>query len=504
MQSGGPPMKHRETVIVIGGGIAGIAVALRLAENGFPVTVIEKRDLLGGRASSFPLREADRSDTESSAEGDSPGAGDGAAAFVDNCQHVLMRCCVNLLDFYERIGAKDAVQFYDHFSFVDTQDRWSTLGASRWLPAPLHLLPSLFRFRSMTPLDKLSIAYGMARMVRLSAREQQDHQSTFGTWLRRNWQTPNAVECFWRPVIVSALNEEPDNTAAAYAFQLFRQAFLRSRHAYEMGLPKMGLAEIYSTTGIRALEEKGVRVEQGLRVGRIVIENGKAAGVCIGEEFHPAGVVVSAVPHHAVNNMLDDGARALAPFKDLSSIGTSPITGIHLWFDRPVTDLPHVALLGREMQWIFTKNEDFGTTSASSPPAGPGATGSYLGLVVSASRNLTGRSQAEIIAEALAAVHAVFPRSREAQLVRQVVIREKKATFSPGPGVERLRPAPRTPISGLYLAGDWIRTGWPATMEGAVRGGYLAAEAILHDHGMEADLLCPELPADLLPRLLGL
>lgn len=501
MQPGSPSVKAGETVLVIGGGIAGIAAALRLAERNFDVSLIEKRDLLGGRASSFPLREAGRLDTESSAEGDNPATGEGAGAFVDNCQHVLMRCCVNLLDFYERIGANDAVQFYDHFSFVDTQDRWSTLGASRWLPAPLHLLPSLFRFRSMNALDKLSIAYGMAQMSRLGPRQREDHETTFGTWLRQHWQTPNAVECFWRPVIVSALNEEPDNTAAAYAFQLFRQAFLRSRHAYEMGLPRMGLAEIYSTTGVRALEDRGVKVRPGLRVGRVVVEEGRVTGVIIGEAFTPASIVVSAVPHHAVSGILDDHTRELSPFKELSSIGTSPITGIHLWFDRPVTDMPHVALLGREMQWIFTKNDNFGVTTS---PAQAPTIGSYLGLVVSASRNLTGRSQAEIITEALEAVHAVFPRSREAKLVRQVVIREKKATFSPAPGVERLRPTARTPIAGLYLAGDWIQTGWPATMEGAVRGGYLAAQAILQDHNIDAHLLCPELSADLLPRLLGL
>lgn len=212
--------------------------------------------------------------------------------------------------------------------------------------------------------------------------------------------------------------------------------------------------------------------------------------------------MVSAVPQHTLPGLLDPEIRNRAPFLDLASFETSPITGIHLWFDRSVTDCPHVALLGREMQWIFAKHvQNLQNSPERSPQSQPG---SYLGLVVSASRGLTSRTREEIIGMALDAVHDVFPASREARVIRGVVIREPRATFSPCPGAEALRPPARTPIQGLYLAGDWTRTRWPATMEGAVRGGYLAAEAILRDDGQEASLLCPEMPPDTLPRLLGL
>jgi len=446
---------------------------------------------------------------------------------VDNCQHVLMRCCVNLLDFYERIGAAGTIDFYYSFRFVDRQGRWSTLSASRWLPAPLHLIPSLLRFRSMTGLDKITIAIAMVRLARLKPADLQDYKTTFGDWLRRVGQTPNSIECFWRPVVVSALNEEPDRTAAAYAFQLFREAFLRSRRAFEMGLPRVELADLYSGAGGAALARLGVEVRCGERVSRILIEEGRAVGVCVDEERIPAEIVISAVPYHALPALLDEKTRSQPPFSRLSEFESSPITGVHLWFDRSVTDLPHAALLGREMQWIFNKDgaptedkgrrtEDEGKHPRSrnpipdTPDLIPNTQdlsptrGSYLGLLVSASRGLTSRTRDEIVAMAMEATQAVFPAAREARLIRALVIREKRATFSPQPGAEALRPDASTGVAGLYLAGDWTRTGWPATMEGAVRGGYLAAEQILHDSGQSVSLLAPEPPADLIPRLMGL
>ena len=482
-QRGVRGMKQQERVIVVGGGIGGLAAALRLAEYGQQVTLLERRSLLGGRASSFPIRGERSGTTPGTAPDD----------LVDNCQHVLMRCCVNLLDFYNRIGAADAVKFSSQFSFVDTAGQWSSLEASPWLPAPFHLIPSLLRFRSMSVMDKLSIAYGMARLMILQPRDLQSYESTFGEWLKQSRQTRGAIECFWRPVIVSALNEEPERTAAPYGFQLFREAFLRNRRAYEMGLPTKGLAHIYSEAGMNALRRKQVDVRMEERVERICVEQGKAAGVVAGGRFRPSSTVVSAVPQHVLPGLLDPQSLALAPFCHLGRFDTSPITGVHLWFDVPVADTPHAALLGREMQWIFVKDGH-----------GDCPEGSCVGLVVSASRSLTGRPKAEIVALALKAVHDVFPRSRKARLVRDVVIREPNATFSPAPGIEKFRPHSRTAIEGLYVAGDWIRTGWPATMEGAVRGGYLAAEAVLQDAGQSVRLLAEEMPADWMPKRMGL
>ena len=515
-------MANEQRVVIIGGGIAGLAAALRLADNGCKVAIVEKRAMLGGRASSLPLRADGSGDADVAVEAGAESAvqppggvsarvtsgsiGATTAAepeMVDNCQHVLMRCCVNLLDFYKRIGAANSVEFSDHFTFVDRKNRWSTLSASAWLPAPFHLLPSLLAFGSMNPIDKLSIAYGMVRLIRLSPEQRDNHKTSFLKWLQRNLQTPNAIESFWRPIVVSALNEEPGNTAAAYGFQLFREAFLRTRRGYEMGLPRVTLSEIYSGSGGAALKKKGVQIHPGERVSRIVVEDGRVAGICLNDSYVliATDIVVSAVPHHVLPALLDTQTRLMPPFRDLSDLETSPITGVHLWFDRSITDVPHVALLGREMQWIFNKGAN-GTGNGKG--RGKAGQGSYLGLVVSASRSLTDRPKAEIVAMALDAIHNVFPDSRSAALVRELVIREKRATFSPSPKAEALRPSQRSPIKGLYLCGDWTQTGWPATMEGAVRSGYLAAESVLHDAGKDVKLLAEEPKADLIPRLLGL
>lgn len=510
-------MADRPDVIVVGGGIAGLAAALRLSEHGLAVTLVERREVLGGRASSFKVRPGNGDETngvispanrsKDAAHEQDRNADSGAVEWVDNCQHVLMRCCVNLLDFYRRIGAEEDIEFYDRFLFVDQLNRRSTLSASRWLPAPLHLIPSLLRFRSMDAADKLGISYGMFRLLTLPRERLNDHTLSFSDWLRQNRQTQNAVECFWRPVVVSALNEEPETTAAPYAFQLFRRAFLSNRRAFEMGLPAAELADIYSRAGGAALTASGAVLLTGRRVTRVLVQDGATHGVVMGDDTIEAGAVILAVPPHVLPTVLDADVREQSWCRALSGLQSSPITGIHLWFDRPVADHPHVALLGREMQWIFSKDWRQPKRNTAADLQGnttPVSGGGYLGLVVSASRSLTGQSQAEILKMAMEAVHAVFPRSRSATVVREAVIREPRATFSPRPGAEALRPPAATPVKGLYLAGDWTQTGWPATMEGAVRGGYLAAQSLLADRGVEVSLLCPEMDSDRLPALLGL
>ncbi|MCA1594916.1 MAG: FAD-dependent oxidoreductase, partial [Chloroflexi bacterium] len=302
-------------VVVVGGGIAGLSTALRLSEHGLAVTLVERREVLGGRASSFRLRAGDEDSpghahprsngTEEPANHQAPAGGDGSAEWVDNCQHVLMRCCVNLLDLYRRIGAEDDIEFYDRFLFVDPQGRRSTLSASRWLPAPLHLIPSLLRFQSMGAADKWGISFAMFRLLMIGREQLNDHTVSFGEWLRQTRQTRNAVECFWRPVVVSALNEEPETTAAPYAFQLFRRAFLSNRRAFEMGLPAGELADIYSRAGGAALAANDVRVISGRRVSNVLIRQGITCGVIVGEDTIEAGAVVIAAPPHVVPSLLD-------------------------------------------------------------------------------------------------------------------------------------------------------------------------------------------------------
>jgi zeta-carotene desaturase len=407
-----------------------MASAAALGSAGWDIDLFEARPFLGGRATSYRLP-----------------SGDSATTPIDNCQHILLRCCVNLLDFYERMGVAGRIRFHRQFHFLEPGGRCSTLRAGR-LPAPLHFAGSFARLRFLGAADKLSVARGLVALGRERTRRRDLDRITMLEWLRQKRQTPGAIQRFWRPVLLSAVNDEPARIAARWGFQVFWLGFLSSATACEMGIPEVPLADLYGRF-------EQARVHLGAPVERIVVESGRVAGVLVAGELRGADAYVLAVPFERV--------AALAPELDLdlSRFEHVPITGIHLWFDRRVTGLPHAALLDRTIQWFFDKGE-----------------GRYLQLVVSASRDLAGMSRADVIALALGELGEFLPAVREAQLERAHVVKEARATFSARPGLDAARPEPETRFPNLFLAGDWTRTGWPATMEGAVRSGYRAAEAV--------------------------
>jgi zeta-carotene desaturase len=427
------------SVIIIGGGLAGLSAAAALGDAGFRVELFESRPFPGGRATSYPV------------------PGGPPEELIDNCQHVLLRCCVNLLDFYRRMGVADRIRFHREFYFVEPGGRVSTLARGR-LPAPFHLAGAFARLACLGAGDKLAIARAM-RAIRGERESRTDlDRISMLEWLREKNQPARAIARFWRPVLVSAINEELDRMAARHGFQVFWLGFLTRADAYEMGLAAVPLRELYD---ISAWQRQG-RVKVCLRcpVERIEIADGAAGAVLAGGERHTADFYISAVPFARVSDIAPE--LGIPP----TLLEHSPITGIHLWFDRPVTDLPHATLLDRTIQWMFNKGG-----------------GRYLQLVVSASRDLQETSRAGVISLALAELREFFPRAAGARLERAQVIKELRATFSAAPGTEDLRPGPRTSVRNLFLAGDWTRSGWPATMEGAVRSGYLAAEAVVQGAG---------------------
>jgi predicted NAD/FAD-dependent oxidoreductase len=257
---------------------------------------------------------------------------------------------------------------------------------------------------------------------------------------------------------VSAVNEELDRMAAVHGLQVFYLGFLARADAYEMGVPSIPLRELYSERAWAGYPN--VKIVERAPVERVAIENGRASGIIINRTHLQADACILAVPFERLSAISPELAI------DFTGFTHSPITGIHLWFDRAVTDLPHATLLDRTIQWMFNKQE-----------------GRHIQLVVSASRQLTNMGRKEIIELVLEELKEFFPRSAEAKLERAHVVKEVRATFSAAPGIEPLRPVAKTPIAGLFLAGDWTCTGWPATMEGAVRSGYLAAEAITESLG---------------------
>ncbi|MGA8010806.1 MAG: hydroxysqualene dehydroxylase HpnE [Candidatus Acidiferrales bacterium] len=460
-----------QCVLVIGGGLAGLASAVALAEAGLEVRLLEKRPHLGGRATSYTLPDG----TE-----------------VDNCQHVTLGCCTNLADFYRRSGAGGKIRFYDKLYFVDRKGRRSTMEASK-LPPPLHMAPSFLFFDALSFADKRGIAKALLGIAWSGGRPSGIDSISMLEWLHQMKQTPGAIERFWRVVLVSALDEELARTDARYGIDVFWKAFLGSRGGYRVGIPSVPLGELYE--GCReAIARRGgpVRLRSGVR--EIRVREGRFAGAMLedGSEVSADACVV-AVPHNVLLGLLPkEFGEPGGTLEGLRNIRSSPITGVHFWFDRPVMKEPFLTLLDHTTQWVFNKTLLYGET---------GARGQYLQLVISASYDLVPRSRQEIIDLCRRELADILPASSEAQLEKATVIKEISATFSPEPGVDRWRPSQKTEVANLFLAGDWTRTGWPSTMEGAVRSGYMAAEAVLAAFGRPQEFLQPDLPFEGLSKI---
>lgn len=436
-------------VLVLGGGLAGLATAAALGHSGHRVTVLEARAYLGGRATSYPL------------------PGGKADEVIDNSQHILLKCCVNLLDFYRRLGVAGEIHFHKEFYFIEPGGRTSVMRAGV-LPKPLHFAESFATLKFLSLADKLVIGRAMLA-IQMERHSRRDLDSiTMLDWLREKGQTPRAIQRFWRQILVSAINEELDRMAASHGFQVFYLGFLAAADSYQMGVPAVPLGELYSPEAWRNVPNVEIRFRTP--VASIRFESDRVVAVDIGAEWLQADHYVSALPFEKLAPLAPELGIDFSPFTH------SPITGVHLWFDRPVTDLPHGTLLDRTIHWFFNKDG-----------------GRYIQLVISASRSLTDMPRAEVIELALRELREFLPDSRDAQILQSHVVKEVRATFSAATGLELQRPEARTRFANFTLAGDWTRSGWPATMEGAVRSGYKAAEAAAEALGQPHDYLLPDI-----------
>ncbi len=460
--------RQRQTVAIIGGGLAGLSAGSALADAGYQVDVFERRPYLGGRASSYEL----------------PGTGE----VVDNCQHVLLGCCTNLIDFYRRLGVEQQIRWYDEITFILPGGKSSTLKPGM-LPAPFHAAPSFLASSVLDLNDKLAIARAMMAMTRTLPNDDGEN---FQAWLERHGQTRQAIDRFWAPVLVSALNEELDRMSVHYGALVFRDSFLKSAEAGRMGVPAVPLSQLYGTAA-DYIEARGGKVHLRAAVDSIE-SDGNNVRLQVGGEEVRADYAILATPFNAVEKLLPDSPEMKALRNQARSFESSPITGIHLWFDREITPLEHAVLLDRTIQWMFHKSRILATRKDSEQ------SGSYLELVVSSSKTLVDKPRGEIIDLAVRELAEFFPNVRDAKLLKATVIKEIHATFSPSPGSDAFRPSHTTPWPRLLLAGDWTATGWPATMEGAVRSGYGAAEMLT---GAAGKFVVPDLPAKGLMRLFG-
>ncbi len=422
---------------MIGGGLAGMAAAARLAEAGLAVTLIERRKLLGGRATSF----------EDQATGQ----------LLDNCQHVLLGCCTELIDFYRRLGVEQSIEWFDRIFFADETGRRSLLRAGP-LPAPLHLAGSMLRFGLLSLDEKLEIARLMSviRLMNESDAIAAD-QLTFHDWLADHHQSPSTIARFWNVIITSALNADVREVGVRYALQVFQKGFLADRRGYVMGVPHVPLAKLYE----RAIADQ---VLTGTRVtGMRPMRNGWSVDMATSQPLVVDAVILATAPD-AARRLLEPLPTMRPLAEQISQFTYRTILGMHLFFDQPVMTEPHLALIGTELQWLFRKDAD----------------GRHIHGVISAATQQSDESTHTLECRLLGEIHRLLPRSAQARLLNSRIVREKRATWSPRPGIDRLRPSQITPLPNLYLAGDYTQTGWPATMEGAVRSGYLAATALLN------------------------
>jgi hydroxysqualene dehydroxylase len=479
-----------KSVAIVGGGLAGIAAAIRLCEADGNVTLIETRKKLGGRATSFiDPRTGER---------------------LDNCQHVLMGCCTNLIDLYDRLGVLDLIEWHRtlYWTAPGRNGEYDMMQAGL-LPAPMHFTRSFQKMRIFSREDKRAIARAMWRLIRMGQGGRHEWRNrTFAEFLRETKQTPNAMEGFWNTVIVSACNLPIDRVGAEPAMQVFQEGFLANKWSYTMGLASVPLLELYDPA-VEFIASRGGRILLGASARSIGFDGRRVTGVVTGDEVIETGSVISAVPFDRLDKLISPSMREVdARLQKLHEINVSPILGVHLRFDQMVMDLPHLVLansavsLSRDApaersftaQWLFNKGVDEDGRQ-------------HIHAVVSAADELMPLKEEEIVERIVADIHRALPKSTGLQPSSARSVKEKRATFAALPGVDDVRPtaAPGTVglkgggIMNLYLAGDWCDTGWPATMEGAVRSGYAAAGAILGEK-----LVVEDVPPGLFAAVLGL
>lgn len=460
------------SITVVGGGLAGIAAACALADAGYRVQLLERRPYLGGRASSY----------------EHPGTGE----TIDNCQHVLIGRCTALLDLYRRLGVQDRIRWYNRFTFLTPGGEASIIEPGR-LPAPFHSSVSFLRAPAFSLVDKIAIARGLAHFLR---GIPPDTSENFAAWLHRHGQTQRAIDRFWKPVLVSALNEDLDRISVHYAAKVFRESFLLSPESGRMGIPSIPLSELYNQA-IGYIRQRGGEVCLRTNVDGIRPTGDGWEVTASGRSFSSHAVIL-ALSFEAIAALLPtlpENQSGAELTQHLSHFEHSPITGIHLWLDREVTDLDHAVLLDTTIQWMFNKSR--------LQPAHREAGASYLELVVSASRTLVPMARQEIIDLAVRELALFFPEVSSARLLKAAVVKEVRATYSIRPELDRIRPSATSPWPDIFLAGDWTATGWPATMEGAARSGSLAAEALTRSFGNPCNFTVQELPATGLMRFIS-
>ena len=452
-------------VVILGGGIAGIAAALELLDAGFQVTLIEARSFLGGRAFSF-------TDNATGLE-------------LDNGQHVTVAYCTHFIGFLERLGVRDGwfLQERLRIPVLDRSGRTGKLAASR-LPSPFHLLPSFVSYPHLGPLDKLRALAGMMRARFTHRNSPRLEEVTFYQWLRENWQSERAINNLWNLVVEPTLNDHVRDVSAAMGLMIVQEGMLAGAHSADLGYARKGLLASIGGPGRRILEDRGARLMLNAPVrklscapqpeGAMNSSPVSAVHLASGEEIRSRSFI-SALPFDVLLDILPEEQRASPPFNALKNLHWSPIVNLHILYDRPVLQEPFCVFVDSPLQWVFNRSLIEGRPTESE--------GQLLTVSVSAAWELADRSREELTEMFLREMAEVLPVARKAVARRVSVVKQRNATFRCLPGANLSRPGAATPLPNLYLAGEWTNTGWPSTMEGAVRSGYNAARVLIASQG---------------------
>ncbi|QDV88034.1 hydroxysqualene dehydroxylase HpnE [Stieleria magnilauensis] len=475
-----------QRVVIVGGGLAGMAAAETLSRvhPDDQVTLLESKRIPGGRAGSYVDPETETA--------------------VDYCQHAAMGCCTNLIEMLDRCGLQQHFRRYRSLTFLHPDHPPSRFAPNRWLPPPLHLLGTIGAQRYLAARQKREILCGLWKLMRTPPRALGDCRAR--QWLAQAGQSDDSVREFWDVILVSALGETTGHVSMAAARKVLIDGFAIARGASDVLVPTLPLAELFGRQLSAVLTGRGVEIRTGHTVEQITPE----ARVITASGDLDADAVICAVPWHRIDKLFDrwpDADRSRLPDVDaISQIPSSPITGLHLWFDSPITALDHAVMVGTTAQWLFRDPFDSHHPPAATSTDEPSQY--YYQVVISASKESISGSKQELIDTVLAELRHAFPAARNASLLRHRLVTDPNSVFSLRPDVDAIRPAATTQLPWLALAGDWTQTGWPATMEGAVISGRLAAQAVAQQPGRDSHpdvvppnrYLCPGLPPGRLAR----
>lgn len=430
-------LTQKKEVLIIGGGFAGLAAGTELASRGHHVTLIERRGHLGGRAYSYR----------------DPVTG----STLDNGQHILMGCYRETLAFLEKIGTSDKVSFQKNLSvdFASPGQKPVRFRALP-LPSPFHLLGGFFFFGGLSWRDKMGV-FKLGSALRKSG----NHDRTIPEWLKELGQTRRIQERFWDPLVFAALNDRPELSSSALFEVVLREALFSGKKGSRIGLPSVGLSEIYTEAARDYIERKGGQFLLKAPVAKLHFQGGEVRDVELeGGRRISAEALLVTVPFTVLKKILPEGLLYEDPFfVPLSRLSVSPIVSIHLWFDREIMNRPFLGLWETKVHWVFNR-------------------GGHLSLVISGAREELQIPGPELIEMAKRELASVLPEMKRARFLRAVVTKEPEATLAPAVGVAKFRLPQRTPYRNLFLAGDWTDTGLPATIESAVRSANKAVELI--------------------------